>query len=242
MKLELVDLKYLPSTNLLDGTPIYTHPIKPLRKFFIKRIELSLSLLEPPNGNVLDIGCGSGILLPTLSKIRGMVVGVDIHANLDRVNNYLKKNGFRNLHLIRADNHYLPFRNSCFIAILAISTLDHLDKPRLAIQEIDRIGKFGLNFVFGLHITHRFNFLIEYIWNSIWIVTYLMSWHSTKKVIKALINPKRWRHKYTHSILIRWIVQRFELRQQNFLGKNLPIYLAALVCKEKKSSYYESKI
>lgn len=43
------------------------------------------------------------------------------------------------LERIVADAHFLPFRDASFDLVLIISTLEHLSKPSLCVEEVDRI-------------------------------------------------------------------------------------------------------
>lgn len=61
-------------SNFLESG-LYHHPF--WGYFFRKRIEQSISLLHPPYKRILEIGYGSGILLPTLKQM-GEVWGIDI--------------------------------------------------------------------------------------------------------------------------------------------------------------------
>jgi 2-polyprenyl-3-methyl-5-hydroxy-6-metoxy-1,4-benzoquinol methylase len=69
MLFEPIDLNHLPNTSNIDGVPIYANPIKFIRRLFFRRINLCLKFHNIKKGTVLDAGCGSGNLLPTLSRI-----------------------------------------------------------------------------------------------------------------------------------------------------------------------------
>lgn len=226
MKLQLVDIKSLPKTSVIDGTPLYTNPIGLIRKFFLKRIELCISLLEVEEGNILDVGCGSGILLPTLSRINGIIVGMDVHNYLQRVDKYLKKNDFQNIWLVRADSHFLPFRKSVFSAILMISLLDHLDKPRLAINELSQTTNSKATIIFGFHINNVFYTVTIFVWTILYVAFYVIKFKKLKEAIINLLKSNTWRHLYSDSILIQWIMEKLHIKKQIYLRVGRPIYLA----------------
>ena len=50
-----------------DPLPYYYKPV--IGKIYCERIKMALDLLTPPYGAILEMGHGSGILLPSLSKI-----------------------------------------------------------------------------------------------------------------------------------------------------------------------------
>jgi SAM-dependent methyltransferase len=58
-----------------DPLPYYYRPL--VSRIYAGRINLGLSLLTPPYGSLLDVGYGSGLLLPTLSKISRELVAID---------------------------------------------------------------------------------------------------------------------------------------------------------------------
>ncbi len=58
-----------------DPLPYYYHPM--VSRLYSGRINRGLSLLTPPYGSLLDVGYGSGLLLPTLSQICEDLVAID---------------------------------------------------------------------------------------------------------------------------------------------------------------------
>ncbi len=58
-----------------DPLPYYYHPM--VSRLYSGRINRGLSLLTPPYESLLDVGYGSGLLLPTLSQICKDLVAID---------------------------------------------------------------------------------------------------------------------------------------------------------------------
>jgi len=58
-----------------DPLPYYYHPL--VSRLYSGRINRGLSLLTPPYKSLLDVGYGSGLLLPTLFKICENLVAID---------------------------------------------------------------------------------------------------------------------------------------------------------------------
>jgi SAM-dependent methyltransferase len=85
------------------------------------------------HGSILEIGCSKGYLSRLLDKNGYSSVGGDISKTA--------LSYARNIKTVRLDGETLPFRNSCFDAVLAISTIEHLPKPEFCVQEVSRVPK-----------------------------------------------------------------------------------------------------
>jgi len=234
MRLEIVDQKRLPKTSFIDGAALYANPIKLIIKFFLKRNELCINLLDVRSGNILDIGCGNGILLPTLSKVNGMIIGLDIHESLPSVKTYLNKNNFKNISLIQADTHSLPFKRSTFNSILLISTFDHLHKPRLALNELNRTIIPKGTVIFGFHVNNIGYYVIRIIFNFIYIISSFLVFHNFKEVLSHFLFKSDWRHLYSDSLLTQWISERLSIEEKKYLRVIYPVFVAIKSISNKK--------
>jgi len=91
----------------------------------------------PRRGRILDVGCGTGLLL---GKLRGFeVVGLDLSLGM------LKRARRRNpgVPLILADAEHLPFKGGAFRMVLSITVLQNLPHPALALKEMARVLRKG---------------------------------------------------------------------------------------------------
>lgn len=106
-----------------------------LQKIF-KQLHLHLK------GWVLDVGCGTGILAPILSKFlegRGKVVEFDFSLEMLRQNrNNFSSQGMQLLQL-NGDAHFLPFASQKFNFLACLAVLPHLSWPHLAYREWHRV-------------------------------------------------------------------------------------------------------
>lgn len=85
------------------------------------------------NKRVLDLGCGTGEYLETLTKDS---VGVEI--SIPSIQICLSKN----LKIVQADlNNKLPFLNNSFEAVLCSHVLEHVESPINLLKECNRILK-----------------------------------------------------------------------------------------------------
>lgn len=74
----------------------------------------------PPPARILDLGSGD-------RRIQGSAIAFDIQGVPD----------------VLGDGHYLPFRDSCFDAIILQSVLEHVREPERVVSEVHRVLKAG---------------------------------------------------------------------------------------------------
>lgn len=103
---------------------------------------------------ILDVGCGH--------TPRG-TVNVDLYTR--RSGHFLRKDKFirpkSTPNFVRADAHYLPFRNSIFPKVVTHHTLEHLDNPVKAIKEMLRVTKKTLEIVVPFWITEEIHLIFH---------------------------------------------------------------------------------
>ncbi|MGD2200837.1 MAG: methyltransferase domain-containing protein [Candidatus Bathyarchaeota archaeon] len=89
-----------------------------------------------PTGSVLDLGCGTGLLLQRLDP---PTVGLDIsEALLTTARERLKDKPASNL--VRGDAETLPFRDSTFHLSYAVTLLQNTPDPIQVLKEIRRVS------------------------------------------------------------------------------------------------------
>lgn len=143
---------YLPPKHHVPALedPIAYYYIPVFRSFFIKRLTMCLDLL--PKGNIprlLDVGCGTGILLPELvRRTGGTVWAVDNFLQERSLKGLMKAEGI-SAPLAAADLRRLPLASESFDAVLLISVLEHIDELDLACEEMYRVLKPGGTAVAG---------------------------------------------------------------------------------------------
>jgi ubiquinone/menaquinone biosynthesis C-methylase UbiE len=97
-----------------------------------------------PGDSILDVGGGTGILIPLLYKATGeagKVVSLDIAEEMLK---QAKNNGYpKSIHYIQADAAAIPFSDEAFDMVVCYSCFPHfLDKPR-AMAEMARVLRIG---------------------------------------------------------------------------------------------------
>ncbi|MBA2728966.1 MAG: 3-demethylubiquinone-9 3-O-methyltransferase [Parachlamydiaceae bacterium] len=100
--------------------------------------------------DVLDIGCGGGLLTNYLAKKGQNVTGIDIsQSSIDIAKQYDETKKVRYL---KANAYELPFSEECFEVVCAMDILEHVEDPSKLIQEASRVLKPG-----GVFFFHTFN-------------------------------------------------------------------------------------
>jgi SAM-dependent methyltransferase len=84
----------------------------------------------------LDVGCGTGVYTKEIAKNSQICVGLDLSENMIRY----CKGKYRELDLVLADAHKLPFRNEYFRLVVSIGLLEYVQKD-VVLKEISIIMK-----------------------------------------------------------------------------------------------------
>jgi ubiquinone/menaquinone biosynthesis C-methylase UbiE len=122
---------------------------------------LLLSLLPGEHrGSLLDVGCGTGHFTRFFACLGYRALGVDISQAMVR---QAKKKAL--LPYVRGDALMLPFPDSSFDIVSAITTLEFITKPEMMIAEMIRVSRgnilFGiLNSLSPMGIRRRLELLI----------------------------------------------------------------------------------
>ncbi len=104
------------------------------------RRELTRSLLKKylgtlKNKNILDLGCGPGVLLEDLKKDGANIFGIDISPSAV---DFCKSRG---LDVKKADVLEFPFKKEKFDGILAIDLLEHIEDENRLLKGVKRVLK-----------------------------------------------------------------------------------------------------
>lgn len=110
-----------------------------------ERLNTIFSRLEIiPGCRILDIGSGTGILLPFLLRClngSGEVVEMDIAAEMLKTGRRKRSDGTVNF--VQGDAHDLPFAPGTFDLVLCHNTFPHFTDKRRALREMSRVTAAG---------------------------------------------------------------------------------------------------
>jgi ubiquinone/menaquinone biosynthesis C-methylase UbiE len=96
-------------------------------------------------GRVLEIGYGSGVFMPELSRRCGALYGIDIHGEGERVRAALAKLEV-DASLSSASAERMPFPDSFFDCVVAVSSFEFIADFERAGGEVSRVLKPGGTF------------------------------------------------------------------------------------------------
>jgi len=97
-----------------------------------------------PGMDILDLGCGTGILFDMLRRIvggDGSVTGVDFSFKMAQRAH--RNFPFANVNVVDTDAIDLPFADSSFDMAVAFSAFPHFSNQRRAVDEVHRVVKDG---------------------------------------------------------------------------------------------------
>lgn len=134
----------MPSSKL-DRDPEttwgYYHKNFFVRRIYFKRLKLALSLAgEQTNRSILDVGTGSGLMLPSLAKY-GAVYAVDQSPEyISRAKKLCDAENI-NADIRHASVNKVPFADEFFDVIFCLSVLEHVKDLPAAVIELKRLLK-----------------------------------------------------------------------------------------------------
>jgi len=152
-------------TDVAD--PVKWYYIPGTRMFYLHRLKMTLAMLSHQKyERLLDIGFGSGIFLPELSRRCDQLYGIDLHDNIPLVEDMIRKEGLKAT-LSKASATDIPYPDNYFDCVICISVLEHIHKLPRAIRELRRVTKDDGTIVLGFPVENTLSRLILqilYLW------------------------------------------------------------------------------
>jgi ubiquinone/menaquinone biosynthesis C-methylase UbiE len=106
-----------------------------------QRAKYEAALENLPSGEfglVLDAGCGTGLLFSYLADLAEAIVGLDISRKTLMLSKS-RARGFKNVHLMAADDDHMPFKQDTFDHVFAITLIQNSPDPIETLNEIVRV-------------------------------------------------------------------------------------------------------
>lgn len=139
-------------------------------------------------GKVLEIGCGSGLLLTALTPHCKKLYGIDISSKLiKKARNRLKDKA----ELTCTDANNLPYEDSFFDYIVTHATFHHLDRKKAA-EEMKRVLKPGGKIVLVDIMKLKSKYALKHIYNRLYRYLYLK--RKLKRMYGKDISNKCWEY------------------------------------------------
>lgn len=145
----------LRPNNDVDPLPYYYKPL--VGRVFAARLNSGLRLLDGHFPRLLEIGYGSGLLMPTLSAVCDELYGVDLERESPGLRERLAQLGVRPKALVQADVRALPFTDGYFDAVVAFSIFEHVKPAQLApaLADVARVLAPGGKLLIGCPAVHK---------------------------------------------------------------------------------------
>lgn len=155
-KFQLPPRGALQPNNAVDPFRFYYAPL--IGRVFAARLDTGLGLLDGRFHRLLEIGYGSGLLMPTLGPLTDELYGADLEREPAGVRDALARLGVAPKELVQADvRARLPFADGFFDGVVAFSIFEHLKPDELApaAAEVARVIAPGGRFLVGCPAVHR---------------------------------------------------------------------------------------
>jgi ubiquinone/menaquinone biosynthesis C-methylase UbiE len=131
----------LPKPDADDPLDYYYRPLT--ARLYRARLRLAMRLLgQGPYESLLELGYGSGILLPELTRRAHRVAAIDVHDQRDAVDSALRALGVE-AELRQASLFELPYEADTFDAVVCLSVFEHLTELDAAFAELARVLRPG---------------------------------------------------------------------------------------------------
>ncbi len=217
MRLQLPKKSHHP---VVDDNLTHLYHLPVIRSFFIKRLTMTLDLLESKTfDKTLEIGFGSGVLFHEESRFSQKLFGCDMHDHIPEVKS-MSRHEKLNIHLNKGNIVQLPYKNESFDCVISIATLEHILELKEAISEIKRVLKKGGVAALGFPVETK-------------LTDFLLVAAGTTKAYRQKLREV---HPNSHTAILNEVQSQFgniHIRKlPNFTPEILSLYCSCLATKE----------
>ena len=103
----------------------------------VRELELDLILPHVKGKRVLDVGCGTGLVLQELRKVAAHAEGIDSSSGM------LRAAKERGLKVREGSATSLPYKGGSFDVVVSLKVLPHIEDIHAALREIARVLRLG---------------------------------------------------------------------------------------------------
>jgi ubiquinone/menaquinone biosynthesis C-methylase UbiE len=155
LQLKLPPPGVLVPNNAVDPLPYYYRPL--IGKVFAARLNTGLRLLDGRFPRLLEIGYGSGLLMPTLASACDELYGLDLEKEPTGLRERLGRLGVTPTALVQANARAMPFADDFFDAAVAFSIFEHLRSQdlELTLAECARVLRPAGRLLVGCPAVHK---------------------------------------------------------------------------------------
>ncbi|MBM4372073.1 MAG: class I SAM-dependent methyltransferase [Deltaproteobacteria bacterium] len=122
---------------------------------FLDRMELAAASPWVKDREVLEAGCGTGLILEGLARLARRAVGVDISSAM------LEQARARGLEVVKGSVTDLPFADGAFDAVVSFKVLAHVPDLRRALAECARVTRPGGHLVLEFYNRRSIRYLVK---------------------------------------------------------------------------------
>lgn len=119
--------------------------------------ELQIGVARPlcEGRDVLEIGCGTGLILKEIAPVARSAVGIDISPGM------LSKAQARGLQVVEASATELPFSDASFDTVYSFKVLAHVRDIQQAMSEVSRVLRPGGNAVLEFYNKQSLRYVVK---------------------------------------------------------------------------------
>ncbi|KKU47432.1 MAG: Methyltransferase type 11 [Candidatus Woesebacteria bacterium GW2011_GWF2_46_8] len=148
--------------------------VDPLQRYWHKRrFEEIGKLIEPVNGDVLDVGSADGMFSKVIvdkTKAKSLTGIEAVKTSVAWANKHWKREG--RMKFMVGDAHDLKFKAETFDAVFCLEVLEHVNNPKKVLGEFKRVMKKG---GYGVFLVPSDSLLFRTIW-WFWLRFYPRGW------------------------------------------------------------------